>query len=152
MGCRGALRQKSPVGVSGSLSMSVSQNRPLGGAAVRFSKPDPWAGSSVRFKISPVGGVLQCPMVARPLNCGSSSVTPEPHGARRLRSRWGGQLPVWRLSRWALWSDGGCCTGTRRPVGFVPAGSDGVCGWLADGKHYSQDIWGQARVDSRPRA
>jgi len=54
--------------------MSVSQKRPVGGVPVRFSKPDAWTGSPVRFIISPVGGVVQCPVVARPLNCGASSV------------------------------------------------------------------------------
>jgi len=32
--------------------------------------------------------------------------------------------------------------GDRGPVSFSLAGLDGVSGLLADGYHYSQDIWG----------
>jgi hypothetical protein len=39
--------------------------------------------------------------------------------------------------------------GARRPVSFGLAGSDGVCGLLPDGYHYSLDIWGQAYADIR---
>lgn len=38
------------------------------------------------------------------------------------------------------------------PAGLGSAGTDGVCGLLADGYHYSLDTWGQAQADTRLRA
>lgn len=39
----------------------------------------------------------------------------------------------------------------RRPAGTSPVGSEGVCGSLADGYHYSKDIRGSTEARNRLR-
>lgn len=35
--------------------------------------------------------------------------------------------------------------GGPKTYGVIPVGSDGVCGWLADGHHYLHDLLGVSR-------
>ena len=108
--------------------------RGLGGSV---SNLHPWAGSCFTAVIPLTAGRV-------PLSAGVSGRNAGSGLGRGLLLDTGGDEPGIPVEL----SSG---EGDRRPAGTSPPGPEGVCGWLADGYRYSQDIWGPTETCSRLR-